>query len=112
MKNSDIGKIGENMATQFLEGKGYTIRERNFRCKAGEVDIIATKDSLISFVEVKTRQNFNYGRPCEAVTYNKQQRIIQCAQYYLKALEWSGIRHVNVRFDVIEIVIRHTESAF
>lgn len=112
MNNKVIGRIGENAAVQYLESKGYTIRERNFRCKVGEIDVIATKDNSISFVEVKTRQNFNYGRPCEAVTYNKQNRIRQCAQYYLKGLERNGLRHISVKFEVIEIVIRHTESAF
>jgi putative endonuclease len=112
MDNKIIGAIGEDAAAKYLARKGYTIRERNFRCRTGEIDIIATKDGVLSFIEVKTRQNFNYGRPCEAVTRNKQRNIKMSAEYYLKQLQRRGCQEFNVRFDVVEVVIRHTENAF
>jgi putative endonuclease len=112
MDNKIIGAIGEDAAAKYLARKGYTIRERNFRCRTGEIDIIATKDGVLSFIEVKTRQNFNYGRPCEAVTPNNQRNIKMSAEYYLKQLQRRGCQEFDVRFDVVEVVIRHTENAF
>ena len=112
MDNKIIGAIGEDSAVKYLSSKGYTIRERNFKCKAGEIDIVATKDGVLSFIEVKTRQNFNYGRPCEAVTLNKQRHIKMSAEYYLKKLQKRGCQDLKVKFDVVEVVIRHTENAF
>ena len=67
-----LGQIGENTAADILRAKGYRILKQNYRCRHGEIDLIAMRDGVISFVEVKTRQNYNYGRPCEAIDENKK----------------------------------------
>jgi len=78
----------------------------------GEVDIIASKDDAIVFVEVKTRNSSKYGRPCEAVNYTKQNKYRNMAGLYLQR---EGLENAFVRFDVIEILdgeINHIENAF
>ena len=67
MDNRVVGQIGENTAADVLRAKGYTILKRNYRCKHGEIDIIAEKYGDMSFVEVKTRQSLKFGRPCESI---------------------------------------------
>lgn len=76
---------------------------RNFRCRLGEIDIIAQKDGILSFIEVKTRISQKYGRPSEAVTVSKQKRIYRCAEFYMQV---KGIIHCMpvLSFDVIEIL--------
>lgn len=67
-----LGKKGEDAACTYLERKGYVICRRNYRCRYGEIDIIAAKGGELSFVEVKTRRNLNFGLPRLAVTYIRQ----------------------------------------
>ena len=74
MKN--IGKIGEEAATNYLKEKGYKIQERNYRTSFGEIDIICRHKDSIIFVEVKTRRSDRYGCPEEAINTNKQRKII------------------------------------
>ncbi len=112
MDNTKLGKIGEDTAAKMLQAKGYRILKRNYRCKSGEIDIIASRGADISFVEVKTRRNCHYGRPCEAVDRRKQSRIRSVALSYLKETERKGFVYGNVRFDVVEIVVKHIEGAF
>lgn len=107
-----LGKIGEETAAEILRSKGYRILKQNYRCKQGEVDIIAAKGPLISFVEVKTRQGMNYGRPCEAVGEIKQKHIKDAAFCYLKDMEKKGYVPGKISFDVMEIVVEHITSAF
>ena len=105
--NKGTGMLGEEVAAQFLTSHGYRILERNFRCKVGEVDIIARdpKDTTLVFVEVKTRRGLSYGVPQLAVTPFKQRQISKAA------LTWLGKNRLhdhNARFDVIAILL-HTE---
>lgn len=103
-----IGQTGEEYATKYLQFKGYKILFRNFRCRTGEIDIIATKDEVLTFVEVKTRYSLTAGRPAESVTFTKQQKIRHTAEYFLLInglLENMPI----LSFDVIEIVM-HAEK--
>ena len=79
-----LGKKGEDAACAYLERKGYVICRRNYRCRYGEIDIIAAKGGELSFVEVKTRRNLNFGLPRLAVTYAKQQKIRSAALFYLQ----------------------------
>ena len=97
-----VGILGEKCAERLLIKENYKILEKNFRCKMGEIDIIAQDGKYLVFVEVKTRNNARYGSPAEAVSYYKQRKIIQVAQYYLLCQRYSG----DVRFDVVEIVIK------
>lgn len=105
------GDKGEEIAAAFLTARGFRILERNFRCKGGEVDIIARepRDKSLVFVEVKARRDLSYGVPQLAVTPFKQRQISKAA------LTWIA-RHKqhdqNARFDVIAILLdaegRHT----
>ena len=82
-EHNELGKVGEEMATKYLVNIGYQILEKNFRFKRDEVDIIATKDGIIVFVEVKTRTSNFLGEPEESVSMAKQKRIIKVANHYL-----------------------------
>lgn len=103
--NKLIGKIGESLACEFLKEKGYVILERNFKCIQGEIDIIAkdiSKGDLV-FIEVKTRRNFQYGYPAEAVNDYKQRHIYKSVKYYIYK---NKVKNIPVRLDVMEIVIK------
>ncbi len=116
--NQGIGKIGENLACQYLEKNNYKILKRNFRCRQGEIDIISydkTRKELV-FIEVKTRTSLKYGRPGEAVEKVKQQHIKKVAQYYIYK---NKLAKKHTRFDVIEVFlnnsnykIEHIKQAF
>ena len=101
-----IGKVGEDRACQYLYEKGYDILERNFRCRGGEIDIIAKdKSGELVFVEVKTRRNLDYGRPSEAVNNLKRKHIHKVAKFYILK---NKLNNPKVRFDIIEVLIRKT----
>lgn len=113
MNNRAIGNIGEEAACRLLEEKGYVIRERNYRCRRGEIDIIACRENRICFVEVKTRQSGRFGSPCEAVDGEKKKRMLLTAKCYIKELESRGeIFDSRFEFQVVEIMARHIENAF
>lgn len=98
MKSYLIGQWGEEMAVQYLQDRGYRIVERNYHVLKTEVDIIATKDGIFIFVEVKTRSREDYGTGSEAVTHRKQKQLLKAAMAYIK--DGSPIR-----FDVISILV-------
>ncbi|MDR1440320.1 MAG: YraN family protein [Clostridiales bacterium] len=99
-----VGKVGESAAESFLRGNGYRILNKNFRCgKFGEIDIVASKSSVLCFVEVKARADDRFGRPAEAVNYKKRRKILSVASYYLSVFHMSDRR---VRFDVVEVYFR------
>ena len=79
------GRKGEDIACKYLQRNNYTVIDRNFRCRQGEVDIIACdeQEKELVFFEVKTRSNLKYGRPSEAVQKTKQNHIISVAKYYI-----------------------------
>lgn len=101
--NQEIGKLGENLATKYLQKSGYTIIDRNFRCKQGEIDIIAKYKQEIIFIEVKTRTNLNYGNPAEAVTQIKQKHIERATEYYIYR---NNLYKSFIRIDIIEVYIK------
>ena len=106
--NLQLGKYGEDKACNYLEKNKYKIIERNFKCKQGEIDIIAkdlVKNELV-FVEVKTRLTFNFGRPAQAVTLIKQRHLLRAAKYYLYH---NSLKDTFIRFDVIEIFVKDFE---
>ncbi|WP_312353675.1 YraN family protein, partial [Aminipila sp.] len=76
-----LGFQGEEVASNYLKNKGYQVLERNFRCKMGEIDIIACIHKTLVFVEVKTRRNLKFGLPCEAITKNKKVHIKKVAAF-------------------------------
>ena len=113
--HNELGKLGEEVAAQFLVRKGYEIVERNWRNIHKEIDIIAKKGKELVIVEVKTRQSDEYGDPDLAVTRQKQSRLISAANAYI----FQNRLDVSTRFDIISIVfhetgpvINHIEDAF
>ncbi len=97
-----LGDLGEQIAVQYLREKGYSILERNYSSKLGEIDIIAAINKDIYFIEVKTRTRNDYGLPQEAVNQAKQRKIIKTAVAYLKS---KGYSDHNCRFDIISILM-------
>jgi putative endonuclease len=83
MKRKDIGAIGEKLARDYLKKKGYHILETNFRCRYGEIDIVAEKKESLVFVEVRTKTGIDFGSPEESVTYAKKEKLIASALFYL-----------------------------
>lgn len=116
--NKDIGNLGEELSVKYLKNNNYRILNKNFRCKGGEIDIITIKNSIISFVEVKSRFFTSFGNPIESITYSKQLKIINSAKFYIFK---NNLYSYNIRFDVIEIIfdlnstnytINHIKDAF
>ena len=97
-----FGQWGEDEACRHLESRDYKIICRNYRCRLGEIDIIACKNAEIVFVEVKTRKTLKFGIPAEAVTKTKQAKIHATALHYLQD---NHQYYKNFSFDVIEIVV-------
>jgi len=117
LQNAGVGSRGEELAAAFLERNGFAIVERNFRCKGGEIDIIAKDGKTLVFVEVKSRKTLTYGVPQLAVTPFKQRQISKAA------LTWLSRNHKHdspARFDVIAILfsndyhhqLEHIKNAF
>ena len=114
-KTQILGKAGEDAAVEYLTRKGYTIRDRNWRKNRLELDIVATKDDIIAFVEVKTRRNTDFREPYEAVDWKKIRHIVVAADAYVKMYAIDA----RIRFDIMEVVggpdhfqITHIEDAF
>jgi putative endonuclease len=99
-----LGKDGEDVAARHLSDAGLTILERNWRCRAGELDIVARDVDGVVFCEVKTRSSTLFGEPCEAVGPVKARRIRHLALQWLDA--HPEHRGANIRFDVISVVRR------
>lgn len=98
--NRKIGEQYESAAAYYLEQSGYEIVERNYRCRIGEIDLIARDGEYLVFCEVKFRQSHAKGNPLEAVGRKKQQTLIKCAQWYLVEHD---LQDIPCRFDVIGI---------
>jgi putative endonuclease len=111
-----LGKEGERVAERYLQKKGYTLVERNYRCPAGELDLIVLDRRVVVFVEVKTRTGHGFGSPLEAVEFRKQRKMIQVAQFFLAE---KRLQQRDARFDVVGVswpgrdpVVEHIENAF
>lgn len=112
------GRIGEDIAANYLVKKGYGIIIRNFHTRYGEIDIIARDNQYIIFAEVKTRNQFAVANPSEWVDKRKQKKIMMTASIYMQ----NNSQELQPRFDVIEIIlekgtksllnINHIENAF
>lgn len=94
------GNLGEDLACDFLEQKGYKIISRNYHSRFGEIDIIAEKEKVVHFVEVKYKQNQGYGLPQEAVTKKKIDKILRTAKIYLNEFLYED---VDWQIDVLAI---------
>jgi putative endonuclease len=114
---AERGARGEALACRRLEAAGLVVLERNYRCRSGEVDIVARDGDATVFVEVKERHGASHGEGHEAVTFAKRRRIIRAARLYAAA---HGLSENPIRFDVVSIdwdgrdtpQIRHDRGAF
>jgi putative endonuclease len=112
----DLGAFGERLAAAHLEAKGYRIRARNFRCREGEIDIVAEDGDCLVFVEVRTRRGDAFGSPAESVTLAKERRLLTVARAYLQ--EHADVPP-NQRIDVVGVelsrgrllAVEHIEGA-
>ena len=118
MDKQALGQFGEEQAARYLRRRLYHIVERHYRCRFGEIDLIARRGSCLVFVEVKLRRDASHGEAREFVTAAKQQRVIAAAQHWLSQNE----TELQPRFDVIEVYaprgedgpvrVNHIENAF
>lgn len=112
-----LGKWGEDQGCSYFIANGYQILQRNYRCRFGEIDIIAQKTGQLIFAEVKTRTSTVYGYPAEAVSYRKQLRYEKLALNFLKETGW---KNASCRFDILEVMVQpnntftinHIDNAF
>jgi len=116
--NKRLGKAGEALAVDFLKRKGYKILEQNYRTRWGEIDTIAQDESVLVFVEVKTRRSLKFGAPHESVGISKQRKMSKTALEYLQEKD---LFDTACRFDILAITlppatqqphIEHIENAF
>ncbi len=100
MDRREVGKLGEKAAQKFLKKRGYRIRETGFRCRRGEIDIIAQQKDCLVFIEVRTKSSLEFGTPEESITQAKKERLIASALTYTST-------HQNLpplwRIDVVAI---------
>jgi len=82
MKRRETGILGEKLARDFLEKRGYSTRETNYRCPYGEIDIIATQKDCLVFVEVRTKRSLEFGSPEESITPAKMEKLRTVVAHY------------------------------
>lgn len=104
MTNIELGRKGEVEAYKYLDRLEYFIIARNFKCRYGEIDIIAIDKNELIFIEVKTRCSKKYGEAREAVNQIKKKHIKKAATYYIHK---NGLENRFIRFDVIEIYFKN-----
>ena len=111
------GAQGEQIAADYLKRLGYRIQERNYRCRQGEIDIVAWDGTALVFVEVRTRSGSGIGEPLASVDRRKQERITRVAAAYVQEHQ---VRDTGLRFDVVAVAcpadrppeVAHVPSAF
>lgn len=97
-----LGQSGEAIASKHVKKNGYKIVEKNFRCRFGEIDIIARDGSCLVFIEVKTRTSDRFGPPAASVDSRKQRQICRVTNFYLTK---HNIEDCDIRFDVVAITL-------
>lgn len=113
----EVGRRGEEVAVAYLEQRGLVVLSRNWRCREGELDVVATDRERLVVCEIKTRSGTRYGEPAESVTARKAQRIRRITRAWLAA---HNVAWVEIRFDVVAVLMRpgrpvtlqHFEAAF
>jgi len=112
-----LGRRGEDLAVEYLQRRGFVVLSRNWRCRDGELDVVAVDRTRLVVCEVKTRSGTAFGEPAEAVTRNKAARIRRVTQAWLTEHQ---VRWCEIRFDVVAVLappggpvtMQHYESAF
>lgn len=100
MKRKELGTLGEKIAADFLRRRGFVIRETNFRCRQGEIDIVAQDKDCLVFAEVRSRRSHEFGSPEESITRSKREKLTSSALSYLQT--HSGLPSLW-RIDVVAI---------
>ncbi|WP_163571769.1 YraN family protein [Fodinicola feengrottensis] len=100
-----VGRFGEEVAVRHLRESGMAVEDRNWRCRAGEIDVVARDGDALVFCEVKTRRGTRFGRPAEAVSPEKANRLRKLAGMWLAD---SGKHAPTLRFDVVEVLLSTT----
>ncbi|MCL6447760.1 MAG: YraN family protein [Armatimonadetes bacterium] len=124
-QRQELGKLGEELAASYLQKKGYRLLERNYRCRLGEIDIVALDGDVLVFIEVRCRTSSRFGFPQESIRREKQAKLRKLAQYYLLRAARPGPAPVTgqnqVRFDVLALLfdckqatcrVEHIQNAF
>ena len=114
-EHNELGKLGEELAVEYLQKEGYTILETNWIFQKAEIDILAQKDNTLAVVEVKTRSSIDFGLPQDFVKPKKIQLLVKAVNAYIIENDLD----LEVRFDIIAInkkgqdfVIEHLTDAF
>lgn len=105
-----IGSLYEDMAANYLKEHEFEILKRNYKCKIGEIDIIAFKDNILHFIEVKYRKSSDYGYSIQAISKAKQRKIIKSAQWFM--LENNISDNISCSFDVIAVQGKNIQYIF
>ena len=95
----ETGSIGENLAAEYLVGKGFRVVEKNYRWRKAEIDLIVQREDWLIFVEVKTRSSNAYGEPETFVSDFQRRLIYEAAEEYIYKTNWQG----NIRFDIVSV---------
>jgi putative endonuclease len=98
-----LGDAGEEIAERLYRKLGFRVLDRNFRCKAGEIDLVVRRGPLVVFCEVKCRRTDRWGEPAEAVGHAKQARLRRLAGVWLSERRPGSI---DIRFDVVSVIVR------
>ena len=102
MDRQEVGRLGEKLAQRFLKRRGYRVRETNFHCRGGEIDVVAQQRDCLVFIEVRTKSSLDFGTPEESITRAKKEKLIASALTYVDT-------HQNLpsswRIDVVAIEI-------
>jgi putative endonuclease len=116
LRGPRAGAEGETLACRHLQDRGFRILARNFRCRSGEIDVVARDGDVTVFVEVKDRRGRSHGEGHESVTFGKRRRVVRAARLYAAS---NGLSEAPIRFDVVSIErdsggdrIRHDRGAF
>jgi putative endonuclease len=112
----ELGRRGEAVAEAFLRTHRYTIVARNYRCRAGEIDLVALDGPVLVFVEVRSRRGVGAGTPLESVDHRKQARVTRVARHFLSLRGWhdrdARFDVIGVRFDAEPPGVEHVRGAF
>lgn len=116
-RKDELGRRGEDLAAEYLAGLGLVVLSRNWRCREGEVDLVATDGERLVVCEVKTRSGTGYGEPAEGVTPAKAARIRRIATAWLRTYR---VGWCEIRFDVLAVLcppdgpitVEHLRGAF
>lgn len=109
INNKTIGSHGEQLATEFLIKNGYKIIDRNFRCRFGEIDIIAQEGETLVIVEVKTRYTNSFGSPSECIGFKKRSNMLKTVYVFISNHKFFNC---NIRIDALEVILNHKDDSF